>query len=178
MARAPQPYGGHVTALEYLQQILIPALSWFHKVVPSIPASEAEQLMLTVIPGQESDWSNVQQANGGIARGFYQQQQNNLDDILSNRATDAKAIMVCTTLGVQPTAAAVYAALLGNTKLQVAFARLGLWADPEPLPAVGDELAAWDTYLRCWRPGAPARARWAEVYPQALAAIQQGTQTV
>jgi len=167
-----------MTAAEFYKLVLVPDLSWFHQIVPSILETEQERVMLTAIPGQESNWENVQQANGGIARGFYQQQQNNLDDILNNRATDAKTIIVCARLGIQPTAAAVYAALLGATKLQVAFARLNLWCDPEPLPAVGDESAAWDTYIRCWRPGAPSRARWAEVYPQALAAIQQGTPTV
>ncbi len=37
------------------------------------------------------------------------------------------------------------------------FARLLLWTDAKPLPAIGDEQGAWDYYLRNWRPGKPTR---------------------
>lgn len=160
-----------MTAAEFFSQVLTPDLVWLHSVIPSIPASAEEQVMLCAIPGQESSWQNVQQAGGGIARGFYQQQQNDLGDILANPATDAKAVIVCLKLGVSPTAGAVYAALLGNTKLQIAFARLNLWADPHPLPKAGDLDEAYAAYLRIWRPGAPSAGRWADVYPEALAAV-------
>lgn len=161
-----------MTAAEFFAQVLLPDITWFHSAIPSIRASVEEQVMLCAIPGQESGWQNIQQADGGIARGFYQQQQNDLGDILANPATDAKARIVCLKLGISPTAEAVYAALLGNTQLQVAFARLNLWADPNPLPAVGDLDAAWECYNRCWRPGKPSAGRWADAYPAALAAVR------
>jgi hypothetical protein len=167
-----------MTPSNFVSTVLTPDLAWFHAIIPSIPSSDAANVMLCAIPGQESGWENVQQTDGGIARGFYQQQQNNLDDILFNRATDAKAIMICTTLGIQPTGSDVYAMLLSNTKLQVAFARLNLWADPSPLPAVGDESGAWNLYIKCWNPGAPSRERWNLAYSQGLTAIQQGSPTV
>lgn len=161
-----------MTAAEFFAQVLLPDITWFHSAIPSIRASVEEQVMLCAIPGQESGWQNVQQADGGIARGFYQQQQNDLGDILANPATDAKAVIVCLKLGISPTAMSVYTALLGNTKLQIAFARLNLWSDPKPLPKVGDLDEAYACYLRVWRPGAPSAARWADVYPAALAAVR------
>ncbi len=56
--------------------------------------------------------------------------------------------------------------------LATAFARLLLWSDSAPLPTIGDEEGAWEYYLRLWKPGKPSRERWAEVYPQAVAALE------
>lgn len=164
-----------MTAAEFFSQVLTGDLAWFRSVIPSIPASAEEQVMLCAIPGQESGWQNIQQADGGIARGYYQLQENDLSDVLANVTTGAKAIIVCLKLGISPTGTAVYAALLGNTKLQIAFARLNLWADPHPLPKVGDLDEAYAAYLRIWRPGAPSAGRWADVYPAALAAARPST---
>ena len=48
------------------------------------------------------------------------------------------------------------------------FARLLLWTDPRPLPAIGDVKAAWQYYLRNWRPGKPHEKTWAPLYAEAM----------
>jgi hypothetical protein len=69
---------------------------------------------------------------------------------------------------VPATDAAVYAALEHDDVLAAAFARLLLWTDPEPLPAVGEVQRAWALYLRTWRPGKPHRQTWDALYAQTM----------
>lgn len=57
-----------------------------------------------------------------------------------------------------PDAASVWRAIEGHDRLATAFARLLLWTDPHPIPT--EERAAWDCYLRLWRPGKPRPAEW------------------
>jgi len=56
--------------------------------------------------------------------------------------------------------------------LACAFARLLLFTDPRPLPALGDAQAAWDYYIRNWRPGKPHRHTWDALYDRALRAVR------
>ncbi len=56
--------------------------------------------------------------------------------------------------------------------LACAFARLLLFTDPRPLPALGNPQAAWDYYVRNWRPGKPHRDTWDALYAKALATIR------
>jgi hypothetical protein len=65
----------------------------------------------------------------------------------------------------------VYAALVEDDVLAAGFARLGLWADPQPLPAIGDVHGGWDCYLRNWRPGRPRPEHWGDNYDAACAAV-------
>ncbi|MFC0669487.1 Arm DNA-binding domain-containing protein [Azotobacter chroococcum] len=70
-----------------------------------------------------------------------------------------------------PQRQAVYAALEHDDILAAAFARLLLWTDPAPLPAVGEVAKSWDLYVRTWRPGKPHRNRWDVCYAQAMDAL-------
>ena len=56
--------------------------------------------------------------------------------------------------GVAPVSEPVYAAIEFDDVLAAALARLLLWSDPGKLPGKGDTEAAWQLYLRTWRPGA------------------------
>ena len=58
-------------------------------------------------------------------------------------------------------------------ELACAFARLLLFTDPAPLPraAPGEAAAAWDYYIRNWRPGKPHRRTWDGFWAQALESI-------
>lgn len=55
-------------------------------------------------------------------------------------------------------------------QLAAAFARLLLFSDPRPLPeaAAESEEAAWQCYLRNWRPGKPHRDTWGGFWREAL----------
>ena len=72
----------------------------------------------------------------------------------------------------RPSTAAVNEALASDDVLACAFARLLLFTDPRPLPALGNPQAAWDYYVRNWRPGKPHRDTWDALYAKALATIR------
>lgn len=65
----------------------------------------------------------------------------------------------------------IWSQLEHDDVLAAGMARLLLWTDPKPLPAIGDEEGAWAYYLRTWNPGKPHRDRWAENYPKAVEAL-------
>lgn len=50
-------------------------------------------------------------------------------------------------------------------------ARGDLWLDPYPLPDVGNQGGAWDTYARVWRPGRPRPDDWPASYAAAMQAM-------
>ena len=63
-------------------------------------------------------------------------------------------------------------ALATADPLAAAFARLLLWTDPRPIPS-GSPQAAWDYYIRNWRPGKPHRHTWDAFYRQAEQAVAE-----
>ena len=157
----------------FLTSVLVPSLTWLSSVVGPIPPNSREaRLMLLAIPGVESDYENVAQEGGGPGRGFYQDEPETCGEVLNNPASTTMMHKVCAVLDIPATEAAIYGALLGSPRLQVALSRLDLFCDPSPLPAYGDEMGGWSTYLRVWRPGKPSLQRWSGVYLAALAADQ------
>jgi len=76
---------------------------------------------------------------------------------------------------VAPVESDVYWALLTDDLLACAIARLILWCDPNPLPAIGDADGAWRCYVETWRPGKPHAIRWAANYQMALDAVGAST---
>ncbi|WP_231876450.1 hypothetical protein [Azotobacter vinelandii] len=81
------------------------------------------------------------------------------------------ALTVCKARGVEASVGAVHAALERDDVLAAGIARLLLWTDPAPLPAVGEVARSWDLYVRAWRPGKPHRNRWDACYAQAMDAL-------
>lgn len=81
-----------------------------------------------------------------------------------------------------PSAPDVWNAIEHDDVLAAGLARLLLYTDPARLPELGKESAAWDLYLRTWRPGAydrgtPAqraelRNKWAANYAAALEVVR------
>ena len=125
----------------------------------------------------------------GPAAGLWQfEQGGGCVGVLTHNASHAHALRVCAQHGVQPSPAALWAALPTNDVLAAACARLLLWTDAAPLPKIADpdaEERAWQYYLRNWRPGAydrgnPAvrralRAKWAQNWADAVyAATSEG----
>ena len=157
----------------FLTQTLRPGLTWLASVAgPVPPTSEEAQVLLLAIAGQESGWQNIAQEGGGPGRGPWQFEPETCRELMFNPASEAAHTKVCMALGIVPSRA--YGAILSEPNLAVAFARLDLWCDPHPLPALGDQDGAWEYYLRCWRPGIPRPDDWGANYHAALAAITQG----
>ena len=137
----------------------------------SIPLTDQARVLVMAIAGQESGWSARLQV-GGPARGFWQFEK--LGGVVEVMAKCPHQLSgVCANLDILFDRDEIHLAMAWNDTLACSMARLLLWPDPAPLPALGEEEAAWQYYLRNWRPGAPHRGTWSTVYPQSLALVRQ-----
>lgn len=157
-----------------LDSIQTGAIAPAFALLPAQMSGRRATVMLLTIGLQESDLQYRRQKNGP-ARGLWQfEKAGGVVGVLNFRTTQSIAAAVCLNQGIAPNAQAVYDSLEGNDVLAAAFARLLLWTDPKPLPALGDVEQAWQLYIRVWRPGALARdpeglrKRWTGNYAQAL----------
>lgn len=138
--------------------------------LPARMDSPQARVMLLAIGLQESRFIHRRQI-GGPARGFWQfERGGGVRGVLTHPVTQGQAQALCRARGIEPVAADVYAALELDDVLAAGMARLLLWSDPAPLPAIGDADGAWDLYLRTWRPGKPHPETWPELYAQAVEA--------
>lgn len=148
------------------REAILPALA----LLPARMNSPAAVALLLAIGLQESRLTHRRQI-GGPARGLWQfERGGGVRGVLEHPSSKALAAAVCEARGVEPIAGRVYDALEDDDVLAAAFARLLLWTDPKPLPAMGDTQAGWDCYIRTWRPGKPHRRTWDALYAQAAGA--------
>lgn len=155
----------------FIRDFLDPGLAMLARVT-GLASDDRARVMLLAIAGQESNWDARRQA-GGPARGHYQfERGGGVRGVLNHPATAARMEALCRFLCVPTDEATVYEAIAWNDPLAVGMARLLLWSDPKPLPAVGAQDAALAYYEGIWRPGKPDASRWALRYPAALQAIQ------
>lgn len=136
----------------------------------AVPIGDAARVLVMAIAGQESRWKERRQI-GGPARGYWQFEKSGGVAELFQK-TPRQLAAVCAAQDVTCDPVTVFEAMAWNDTLACAMARLLLWQDPKPLPAVGDRDAGWTYYLRNWRPGAPHPETWAGLYDQSLAAIK------
>lgn len=156
-----------MTLDEITQQAIEPA----YALLPAAMRSKEATLMPLAIGLQESRFEHRRQI-GGPARGFWQfERGGGVRAVLRHPVTKIHAITLCAARGVRPVAADVYAALEHDDVLAAGFARLLLYSDPAPLPALGDEAGAWAYYLRNWRPGKPHPQTWPKLYQNALSFV-------
>ena len=157
---------------DFLANVIEPGAAWAGSVPGwKPPFDDRAKVLLLAIAGQESAWTERVQSGNGPAHGFWQfERAGGVRGVL--RMAVAKA--VCARAGIPANETNVWRTMAtpSGDNLAVAFARLLLWSDPKPLPAIGDEQAAYDYYVRNWRPGKPSRERWSVVYPQAVAAVK------
>jgi hypothetical protein len=144
-----------------------------------MPVSDKATVLVMTIAGQESRWEHRRQIGIGSyhpqkvgARGYWQFESTwggpvALNDVMQKTPTQLAA--VCAHLDVPVDELTLYEALAWNDTLACALARLMLWQDPHPLPEIGNKVAAWDYYIRNWRPGAPHPQTWGDYYDTAVA---------
>lgn len=154
--------------------VLTPALALLPKRMDSAPA----RVMLLAIGLQESGLNaRIQRPlrpgmPNGPARGLWQfERGGGVAGVLSHPASSQLAIEICAAQDVRPNRESVWNALETDDVLAACFARLLLWTDAAPLPPVGNQAAAWDCYIRNWRPGRPHLERWAPNYQLAKEAL-------
>ena len=148
------------------------------QLLPGAMDSPEARVMLLAMGLQESRLTARRQLVGspprptGPATGLWQfEQGGGVRGVLEHQASRYWMHRVCHERGVQPVARAVWQALQHDDILAAAAARLLLFTDARRLPDLGDELAAWQGYIRTWRPGRPHRITWPGLYAVALAEV-------
>lgn len=139
----------------------------------SLPA----KVLMTAIGLQESRFDHTDQleANGanevlGPALGYWQfESGGGVKGVMNHASTSSLAKDAADRLNVPWVRRDVWTALKFKVALASVFARLLLYSDPKPLPSLGEVEAAWQYYLRTWRPGKPHRKTWDALYARAMA---------
>jgi hypothetical protein len=161
-----------------LDTIIHTAIDPAFALLPAPMDSDRARVMMLAIGLQESRFMyRYQKTNDpyrkGPARGFWQfERGGGVVGVMTHRASKDFALSICKTRNVPVDSVLVHARLEFDDILAAAFARLLLWADRAPLPAVdASHDAAWDCYIRNWRPGKPHRDTWDEFHDQARAQV-------
>lgn len=162
-----------------LAGILATAINPALKLLPAKMDTDAARVMLLAIGLQESRFAyRFQRITGqpymkGPARGFWQfERGGGVAGVCSHRHTKDLAQALCKSQGVPFDSSLIHARLEFDDVLAAGFARLLLWADSKPLPGVdASHDAAWDCYVRNWRPGRPHRSTWDDFHAQARAQV-------
>lgn len=168
----PQTLGGMV--MDYpIAEVEADAIDCAMAILPASMDSPEARIMLRAIGLQESRLkARVQIVDGkpiGPAHGFWQfEKGGGVRGVLTHPATKRLAQSVCLARGVNGDPKSVWDALAVDDCLAAAFARLLLFTDPAPLPAIGDVSGAWEYYLRVWRPGKPHFKTWPDLYRRAM----------
>lgn len=118
-------------------------------------------VMMLATGYQESKFTARRQMGDGPARGFWQfEKGGGVKGVCQHRATGELARLLCRERDVSFDPLPIWVELEHDDVLAAGFARLLLLSDPKPLP--DEEGAGWEYYLRCWRPGKPRPAEWAD----------------
>lgn len=159
--------------------------------LPQQMDTPAARVMLYAIGLQESNLKHRWQVTDpkrpehmGPARGLWQfERGGGVAGVMAHKASAKHAEALCHHFGVAPNTYDVYGHLHlpEYDALAAGLARLLLWTDPAPLPAVGESIAAFAIYTRVWRPGAfhrgtptqreSLRRKWAYNYETAVGMV-------
>lgn len=138
------------------------------------------KLEVLAIGGQETKYTARRQiikkdgvlVPKGPATSFWQfEQGGGVIGVLKHERSATLAKRLCAVRDVEPTAAAVWAAMEHDDVLGAGFARLLLLTDLGRLPKIGDVEGGWATYIKNWRPGKPHKDTWASAYANARAEL-------
>lgn len=128
------------------------------------------RVMLLTIGQQESRFIYRAQVPSRLARGFWQfERGGGVKGVMTHVSSAAEMVRVCSAIHVGRDD--VYVAIEYHDTLAAVCARLLLYTDPRPLPAITDSEGAWQLYLRVWRPGKPHRETWDAYHVNAQRAV-------
>lgn len=161
-----------------LDAILHDAIRPAYRLLPAMLDTREATVQMLATGLQESRFLHrAQKTNDpyvkGPARGLWQFERGGaVRGVLTHHASRDLAHWICARRGVSPDDVLVHARLEFDDVLAAAFARLLLWTDAKPLPALDAPAAeGWRYYLRTWRPGKPHPETWDAFHEQALAQI-------
>jgi hypothetical protein len=157
---------------EALEKVIKPGLA----LLPAKFDTPEARVMLLAIGMQESRFGHRKQI-GGPAHGFFQfEKGGGVKGVLTHPAT--KRIVqdiIANDFGLLDEDCYDCLADEDYDALATVFARLLLYTDPHPLPALNcDPSLAWDYYFRNWRPGKPHRETWDAYLMHAREAVNGG----
>lgn len=151
------------------------------QLLPAALDTPQARVMLLAIGLQESQLTHRRQLGGGPARGLWQFERGSqargggVWGVVLHDASRYWLAQLCAARGCLFTADAIYARIEQDDVLAAGLARLLLFCDRAPLPALGATSAAWQLYAkRTWCPGRPRPDEWPENYRRALAFVQGG----
>ena len=157
-----------MTPENFRDRILDPSL-YIASPLIGITVSDQARVLLMAIAGQESSWTErLQTGAPDLGRSFWQFEQGGCNALATNPTTEPKLAQLLEALEIPYTLPMIHAVVAWNDPLAGGMARLLLYADPHPLPAVGDQDGAWNYYLACWHPGKPRPDDWAANYDAAM----------
>lgn len=136
-----------------------------YSLLPAKMDTPAARVLQAAIGYQESKYLTRRQYGNGPAVSYWQFELGGIRGVMLHASTARLAISVCEARGVEFNSQKIWQAMQTDDVLGAAFARLLMWTDSQPLPAIGDEAAGWKLYaLRCWRPGKPHPEEWPTSY--------------
>lgn len=162
-----------MTPNDALSTAIVPALA----LLPGKMDTPQARVMLLSIGLQESHLTYRRQQPTGPARGLWQCEQGTqasrggIWGLYLFPSTSAALADLCAARGISHDAVEIYSALEHDDILAAGCARLLLFTDPKPLPAVDDVAGSWALYQRVWRPGKPRPAEWGVNHYQAREAV-------
>ena len=157
-----------MTLDEVFHSAVKPALA----ILPMAMTSPRSLVMTLAIGLQESGFTARRQMGGGPARGFWQfEKGGGVKGVYSHVDSAAWVREMCTQRRVEWTIDAIYSALEYDDVLAAGCARLLLYTDPRPLPAITDAAAGWVYYERNWNPGKPRPDDWPANFNAAVAYV-------
>lgn len=139
--------------------------------LPEAMLSDKAAVMLLAIGLQESRLSARRQMEHGPARGLWQFEITGVTGVLNHHSSHRYALNICDMRGIDTVPVLIHDQLANDDVLAACFARLLLWTDAEPLPAIVDQEAGWQYYLRNWRPGRPRPADWPRNHSAAASVV-------
>lgn len=144
--------------------------------LPAAMDTRQARVLMLAIGLQESRfahrWQVLDGGRKGPARGYWQfEQGGGCKGVLQHAASRYWMRTACEARGVDPTPAALWRAIETDDVLAAVAARLLLFTDRFRLPAITDSAAAWQYYVRNWRPGKPHPQTWPECHQAAIEAL-------
>lgn len=140
--------------------------------LPDKMTSNKAKVMLLAIGLQESRLTHRRQI-GGPAKSFLQfESGGGLKGVMAHQSSSQHVKTICNALAVPFDRPAIFQSMEFNDVLAFGLGRLLLYTDPKSLPEIGDSQAAWNLYLRVWRPGKPHSESWDGLYLTACQAVK------
>lgn len=160
-----------LTAAQRCAAIIEYAINPAMALLPPKMTSDKATVMLLAIGLQESRLTHRKQISGP-AKSFLQfESGGGVKGVMTHPVSVEPSKELCQSLGVPFARDSIFMSMEFNDVLAFGLGRLLLYTDPKALPEIGDAQAAWDLYLRVWRPGKPHRQTWDELYAAACKVV-------